>query len=503
MANEIKYNKPIWFNSSTAKLLDNFNQYEKVYFKKDKNIKVNIKKTNTLPEFNIETPLTTNKNVDIIFRDWANNKNSLNTTLKKFSNLNTVIRVKNRIRIDLNKEQQLIIQGWIKECKKLYNICLEKHNNDNTLFNKGYKAVKKSIFDDIYQGKKPAPYDVLTDEIRVFCDNLKSCRTNFNNGNIKHFTLKPKSLKNENYSLLIPQKSIFKNGIFKTIVGDIKGFSLDTLPNHDSRLYYNARDNTYSLNIPSDVKTRKIYNRESICAIDPGEKNFISFYGSQSYGYIGKDIRKPLLNIRNRISKYQKILSKNTNKNSNSIKHKKSIRNKIKKLYKKSKNIVRELHNQSANYLCKNYDNILIPKFETQKMISHKKSFKEYKKDFINQGQDYKEKRKRAKEFTKTCRLNRSVKYVLNNLSHYKFRQHLMDKSIEYGCRCSIVTEEYTSKTCSLCGHMSNTYKKRRKICDYCNFSIDRDINGSKNILIKNTKILGYNANGCLLAVKE
>jgi len=42
MVNEIKYNQPEWFNSYTAKLLDNFNQYEQVYFKKDKNIKVNI-----------------------------------------------------------------------------------------------------------------------------------------------------------------------------------------------------------------------------------------------------------------------------------------------------------------------------------------------------------------------------------------------------------------------------------------------------------------------------
>ena len=78
-----------------------------------------------------------------------------------------------------------------------------------------------------------------------------------------------------------------------------------------------------------------------------------------------------------------------------------------------------------------------------------------------------------------------------------------MDKSVEYGCRCSVVTEEYTSKTCSFCGHMSNVYDKRLKICNHCNISIDRDINGSKNILIKNTKILSYNANGCLLAVTK
>ena len=94
MSNKIKYNQPKWFNSCTAKLLDNFNQYEQVYFKKDKNIKVNIKKTNTLPKFNIQTSLTANKNIDNIFRDWSNNKNSLNITLKKFSSLNTVIRVK-------------------------------------------------------------------------------------------------------------------------------------------------------------------------------------------------------------------------------------------------------------------------------------------------------------------------------------------------------------------------------------------------------------------------
>ena len=250
MSNNIKYNSPKWFNSYTAKLLDNFNQYDKSNFKQDINIKAKIMKTCTLPKFNMETPLSINKQVDNIFRDWSNNKSSLNTTFKKFSKLNTIIRVKNKYILDLNIEQKATIQSWIVECKKLYNICLDKQNQDNTLFNKGYKSIKKGIFDDVYQDfKKPAPYDVLTDEIRVFDSNLKSCRTNYKNGYINQFTLKPKSFKNENYSLLIPYKSIFKNGIFKNILGEINNFSLDTLPSHDSRLYYNARNNTYSLNI--------------------------------------------------------------------------------------------------------------------------------------------------------------------------------------------------------------------------------------------------------------
>lgn len=503
MNNKIKYNSPKWFDANIAKLLDNYNQYDQSNFKQDKNIKEEIMKTNKKPQFSLNSKLSINKEVDTIFRDWTNKKTSLKQTFKKISTLNTVIRVKNKIILDLSKEQQNIIQEWIKECKKLYNICIDKHNNNNTLFNKGYKPIKKGIFDDIYQDyKKPVPYDVLTDEIRVFYSNLKSCRTNFKNNHINHFTLKPKSLKDNNYSLLIPQKSIYKNGIFKNILGEIKNFSLDTLPNHDSRLYYNARNNTYSLNIPSDVKTIKLENRESVCAIDPGEKNFISFYGSQSYGYIGKDIRVPLLRIRDRISKYQKILSKNINKNDKSIKNKKSLKNKIKKLYQRSKNIVKELHNQSANFLCKNYDNILIPKFETQKMVKSKRSFKEYKKDFINQGKSYEEQKIKAKEFTKNCRLSKSVKYVLNNLSHYTFRQHLLNKSQEHGCECNVVTEEFTSQTCSFCGHISKEYTKRLKTCSWCHKSIDRDLNGAKNILIKNTKISGYNADGLLLAMK-
>ena len=49
-----------------------------------------------------------------------------------------------------------------------------------------------------------------------------------------------------------------------------------------------------------------------------------------------------------------------------------------------------------------------------------------------------------------------------------------------------IVTEEYTSKTCTRCGGISDKYNRRRKECEYCKYKIDRDINGSRNILIKN-----------------
>jgi transposase len=58
---------------------------------------------------------------------------------------------------------------------------------------------------------------------------------------------------------------------------------------------------------------------------------------------------------------------------------------------------------------------------------------------------------------------------------------------LEYGCELKIVTEEYTSMCCSNCGMLSDNYKKRMKTCPYCKLSINRDVNGSRNILIKNS----------------
>ena len=49
-----------------------------------------------------------------------------------------------------------------------------------------------------------------------------------------------------------------------------------------------------------------------------------------------------------------------------------NIKKAIRRYYKKIKNIVKELHNKTALFLCKNYDIILIPIFKTSEMILNK-----------------------------------------------------------------------------------------------------------------------------------
>ena len=112
------------------------------------------------------------------------------------------------------------------------------------------------------------------------------------------------------------------------------------------------------------------------------------------------------------------------------------------------------MRNKSALFLCKNFKTILIPEFKTGKMKI-------------------------------ADNLQKNVKFVLNQMSHYQFRQHLHHKCDEYGCKMLTVTEEYTSQCCGQCGHLSKKFNKRIKTCTKCGTAGHRDINGARNILLK------------------
>ena len=77
---------------------------------------------------------------------------------------------------------------------------------------------------------------------------------------------------------------------------------------------------------------------------------------------------------------------------------------------------------------------------------------------------------------------------MMLSLKHYRFQQRLKDKIEEYpGKKLHICTEEYTSKTCTNCGVIKNSLGGNEVFkCKNCSLIIDRDINGARNILIKN-----------------
>ncbi len=82
----------------------------------------------------------------------------------------------------------------------------------------------------------------------------------------------------------------------------------------------------------------------------------------------------------------------------------------------------------------------------------------------------------------------KTVKELLH-LSHYKFRQKLENMCKIRGNNYKVITEENTSITCGNCGKIKKDLKgKEIYKCEKCKLEIERDLNASRKICIKNIK---------------
>lgn len=182
-------------------------------------------------------------------------------------------------------------------------------------------------------------------------------------------------------------------------------------------------------------------------ALDPGSRKFqVSYSPDENINIIGKGasekIYKLLLMVDKAISTKNKRLEI--------------------KLRRRISNLQNELHNKTAKFLCENYRNIYIPKLTSDNDIINKNT-------------------RRIK--TKTVR-------AMVVLAHCKFVEKLKTKALEYkNINVHVVTEEYTSQTCLKCHKKTKTTDETFE-CLHCGFEIDRDILGSRNILLKTWNLM-------------
>lgn len=411
---------------------------------------------------------------------------SLNTQKKNLNTISENITKTKKIEIFPSDTQNKILQKWIQEDEKCYNKCVDLYASNNKFFIEGYKKSKTSVFKFLYEKEKCAPYDVLTDTVRKFCSNLKSCNTNLKNGHIKHFEMKHINKYKTTSTIFIPKTAITNDFIYKQYLGKMKGLENIGDITRDCTLTYDKRKHKYFLNIPEVSKRIVVENREKVAALDEGEVVEVTYHSENSFGHLGLNTRSLFLKELGKILRLQSILKKGKNKNGNKLKNKSKLKKTIQKKYERLKNISKELRNKISLFLVRKFDKIIFPKFETQKMIRNKK----YTKEFFNKLEKEKGKEEMKKELrrvTKTRRLNKKVKFSLNMQSHFKLRQHLIHKANEYGC--TLVTnadENETTKTCTFCGSTDNKKYKRTRECLCCGLKMDRDISAARNTLIKN-----------------
>ena len=86
-------------------------------------------------------------------------------------------------------------------------------------------------------------------------------------------------------------------------------------------------------------------------------------------------------------------------------------------------------------------------------------------------------------------RLSKMTKRLMTMFRFYSFKEKLRWKCDTYNKKLIIVDESYTSCTCGECGYVNKRNGEEWFKCIRCKMEVDRDVNGSRNILIKNLRL--------------
>jgi putative transposase len=380
---------------------------------------------------------------------------SLNEKIKK-SNVNKVdnkIQLCRKKRIYPTNSQKVILLQWFEIYRQVYNITVKYFRlNKKTSKDNFYKIrpIINNIIETDHKGlnekfkKSGMPKHTRDNAINDCIKAYKTCFANLKNGNLSHFMIKYKKKSSFLKTLVLEPSSFSKkmNGFSSKTLGcmDCDGTLINSIK-QETRLTYDTRNKKFILMIPYKKEIKVELNRNKVIAIDTGVSPFVMGYTPDGNNIIRIDAKediKKLIERKDNVKKYKN--------------HNKFIRRINKKLYNKT----RDLHFKLAHLLCTNFDNVLIGKLNVSNVISKK------------------------------LNLNNPSKTILCAMSHFTFRTRLISTAKKYNCNIEVVNESYTSKTCGNCGYIKNDLGSNKVYkCDSCNYLIDRDVNGARNIMLK------------------
>ena len=321
---------------------------------------------------------------------------------------------------------------------------------------------------------KPIPTDMRNMGVRETSDAItsneaKAAKCKQDNKKAHHYKLKHRSKKDAQEALTIHSKHwAHKRGCYVDLFGSsfskLKcAVALPEKVNYDCKLV-RTRLGEYYLCIPGPLETvsdiqAPLDSYEGVVGLDPGVRTFMTVFSADAevveWG-VGDTTRIHRLCVR--LDKLQSKWSQPE------VRHRQRYRMKraAMRMRKQIRSSVDEVHCKLAKWLCENFRVVLIPSFDTQQMVSG---------------------RLRRKISSKTAR-------SMCTWSHYRFRQRLMNKAREYPwVRIVTVTEEFTSKTCGMCGVLNEKLGGSKTfLCEQCGYQADRDHNGARNVLIKHAQ---------------
>ncbi|KAG2381996.1 hypothetical protein C9374_005788 [Naegleria lovaniensis] len=367
-----------------------------------------------------------------------------------------------KIRLYPKEQERTTLNQWMGTARWIYNKCLEFTHNF-----KGVKKNKKNfrtvvVNNDNYQTENQwvvnTPYDVRD---AAAIELLTAFKTNFEKkkaGTIDKFMIRLRRKKDRKDHFVLHCKHWKKKNGLYSFIRNIKSAEplLEELQ-YDSIIIKNKL-NRYYLCIPQVLEIRgenqAPQHSGQVVALDPGVRTFQTTFDLN--GYSTKWGSGGAERIGRLCCAYDKLQSKWSQPE---VRHCKRYKYKRagRRIQQKIRNIVDDLHKKLCLWLCRNYQVILLPSFETQKMV--KKLHR---------------------------RINSKTARKMLTWSHYRFKQRLLHKAREHPwTHIYIVNEAYTSKTCSCCGHVYTVGLSEVFRCPSCGSIFDRDINGARNILLR------------------
>lgn len=355
-------------------------------------------------------------------------------------------------------------QTFIKELAVLQQKKKESHTKeiDNLILQK--KLSRQSIVKDLKTEKNAninewelnTPKAVRDAAVSDVCKAYKTGFSNLKAGNIRHFQLQFKKKTNPNKCVCVP-KSLVKNvgGVIKlssSFFKDNCNFKMGkkTIKKHKNLVIRNdirivKQKGIYWFVIPIPVTVNDAKPLVNYCGIDPGVRSFMTSFGNHDCIEYKHD--------ESQLRKYNDRLAELKSLRCNKLITKRILKKKYNRLESKKEHLINELHWKVINDLLTKNDVIFYGDIKSHDIVKNGK--------------------------------NKILNTNMNDLKFYTFKSRLLSKALEKHKRVVPVNEAYTTQTCCCCGMMYKPGISKVYNCQGCNSCVDRDVNASKNILMK------------------
>lgn len=364
-----------------------------------------------------------------------------------------------KIRIYPNPNQRIVLRKWFNTTRYVFNRALEAVNkreerpNFMTLRNKFVTAKNNPL---VKEWETETPKDIRAGGLRDLEKAFKTCFSNLKNNNITNFKVRFRSKRNGDASLEIPKSavSLKSSGISlfpRFISGPIRTSKDKSLK--DLKIEYDCRlqmkNDQWFLIVPYKQQGSDKIPPFGPCALDPGVRTFQTVYSENKVQKISVD-KQVIKKLQDKLDLFRSLRDRKIIKKS-------SLKRREKKILTKLQNLIDDMHYQTIKKLTDEYQDIFLPNFESQEI----------------------------------ARKNKFGNRNLLQMRHFAFKERLKSKcELLKRTHLTICTEEFTSKTCGRCGKLNNSLGSSEIFtCPFCALTIDRDINGARNILIKNIMI--------------